>query len=506
MKYFFSILTALILLSPLQMRADENTESLPRDSIMRVVRAAESGDATAMNVLGGWYYTGRYLVKDYKTAARLWATAAEKGNVQAIGNLGMCYQTGNGVSAPDSTRAIGLYERSVRKGNKALFDAIRARADEGSIFDCTIMGHFYNGGIGCRKDFNLAAYYLTPAAEKGSIEAIRDLGLALLNDKRPKEAAKWFKKGALRDDQTCLYYYGDLLTVGKGVKADPELGFVYMFKAANAGMPAAQLAIARDYRYGIGTTKSEKNAETWYKRAADEGNNRARWEYANILIAKNDILPAVWYLENLLADKNSYRPQISAIFTPGDSTSVLDTPFGHFMLGVKAFKAKDYAAAIKQFKTVKKAKLTVGEVMEYYTLAQPQYKKHNYKKAVKELTRLAETDALAAYLLGRMYETGAEATGTDVDKAQSLLGKPVCSGFGYAQCALGDMYYEGRLVAPDRTKAAVYYKMAYTLNVMTATAASRYADMLQEEYPARAEKIRDRHFPTSIDTLCDLVK
>ncbi|MDO4320622.1 MAG: hypothetical protein Q4C34_08605 [Bacteroidales bacterium] len=505
MKSFINIITALILLAPLTMRA-QKSETVSRDSIMRVVRAAESGDASAMNILGGWYYTGRNLMQDYKTAAKLWATAAEKGNVQAIGNLGMCYQTGNGVNAPDTTRAIGLYERSVRKGNKALFEAILGRADSGSIFDSSLIGHFYAQGIGCHKDYTAAARYLTPGAEKGSIDAIRELALTLLNDKRPREAAKWFKRGALRDDRTCLYYYGDLLTSGKGVKADPALGFIYMLKAAEAGMPAAQLAIARDYRDGTGTTKSEQKADMWYRRAADAGNNRARWEYARILIGKNDIARAAWYLQTLVADNNSYSPQIKAMFTPGDSTSVLDTRFGSFMLGVKALHTKDYAVAIKMFKTVKKARLTIGEVMEYYTLAQPGYAKHNYKKAVKELSRLAETDALAAYLLGRMYETGAEATGTDADKALQYLASPLCGDCGLALCALGDMYYEGRLVTADRTKAAEYYSRALSLNVMTATAADRYADMLRKSDPTMAHELQTRHFPASIDALCKLIK
>jgi len=507
MKPFITAIIALILLSPLTAAAADGNGTLPRDSIMRVVRQAEQGDLAAINTLGSWYYTGTNLQQDYRTAARLWATAAKKDHPAAIGNLALCYRTGNGVSAPDSTRAAELYITSIRKGNTPLLDEITHRAQAGDTFDSALLGHLLANGIGTPRDYAGAVRYLTPVAKAGSLDATRALALALFNDKKPREAAPWFRRGALRNDPTCLYYYGDMLLNANGVKADPDLGFVYLLRAAEEGMPAAQLAVARAYRLGKGTTASAQKADQWYLAAAVTGNNRARWEYANILIHNDNIPRAAYFLQSLIADHNSYSRQISALFDPADTTSVLDTPFGHFMLGVKALTVtKDYPLAIKEFKILKKAKLPIGEIMEYYTLAQPGYNKHNYKKAVKGLTTLAETEPLAAFLLGRMYETGAEATGTDIDKALSYLTSDICADYSPALCALGDMYYEGRLVERDRTKAADYYRTAYRLNVMTAASAGRYADMLRDTDPTLADTIIARHFPGSIDTLCKLIK
>lgn len=479
--------------------------SLPRDSVLRVVRAAERGDADAMNVLGGWYYRGIGLEQDYTTAARLWATAADKGNVAAIGNLGLCYQTGNGVQA-DSLRAAGLYERSVRQGNKALFTAICDRASRNSMFDRAMAGYMYAHGIGCRRDRAKAAEYLTPVARAGSMSAIRELGLVLLNDKKPGEAVKWFKRGAVANDRMCQFYYGELLTRGDGVAADPTLGFVYTLKAAEAGMPAAQYAVGRDYLDGLGTTRSREKASEWLRLASDNGYNRARRLYADLLIADNDVLGAAYVFNCLYADGRSYGRQFAAMMTPGDSTSVTETPFGHFMQGLKALTVmRDYAAAEKEFKAVKKARVAAGDVMAAYVLSVPGYKKHNYKKSVKELSKLAPKDVLAAYLLGRMYETGAEATGRDSAKALEYLESAGARGFAPALCALGDIYYEGRTEGADRERAMDYYRRAYELKMMTAMSANRYADMLEAGDPETAKAVRDYKFPGGVEGLCGLI-
>lgn len=69
MKPFITAIIALILLSPLTAAAADGNGTLPRDSIMRVVRQAEQGDLAAINTLGSWYYTGTNLQQDYRTAA-----------------------------------------------------------------------------------------------------------------------------------------------------------------------------------------------------------------------------------------------------------------------------------------------------------------------------------------------------------------------------------------------------------------------------------------------------
>ncbi len=196
MNNFFSILgvVAIIGLTPTAVSAQQTLEEAT-DSIKKVLALAKKGDAAAQNEVGGWYYRGRHVKQNYEEALQWWAKSAEQGNIQAIGNMGLCYQTGHGI-APDSLKATRLYQRSIKEGNKALFAQNEELAKKGSVFSNMLIASCYQNGLGVPKDANKAIPYLTVAAEKNCVPAQRDLGMILINDKKATEAAPWFKGGA----------------------------------------------------------------------------------------------------------------------------------------------------------------------------------------------------------------------------------------------------------------------------------------------------------------------
>ena len=59
-------------------------------------RAAAQGDATAQVNLGGMYYKGKGVVKDYAEAMRWYKLAAAQGDAYAQYNLGVMYRKGEG--------------------------------------------------------------------------------------------------------------------------------------------------------------------------------------------------------------------------------------------------------------------------------------------------------------------------------------------------------------------------------------------------------------------------
>ena len=62
-------------------------------------KAAEAGNAEAMNQLGRLYQTGRGVAQpDYAQAREWYQKAAEAGNVRAMYNLGVLYEKGLGVA------------------------------------------------------------------------------------------------------------------------------------------------------------------------------------------------------------------------------------------------------------------------------------------------------------------------------------------------------------------------------------------------------------------------
>lgn len=107
------ILGAALVLAPLSAEATVSKASLSvapkakKDSVAIMKEKAEKGDAVAQNQMGVWYYVGKKVKQDYKVALDWWAKSAKQNNPDAIGNMAMCYQLGNGIKK-DSVMAMTL--------------------------------------------------------------------------------------------------------------------------------------------------------------------------------------------------------------------------------------------------------------------------------------------------------------------------------------------------------------------------------------------------------------
>lgn len=508
MKAITRLLAALVLLSPLGAASIHASDPVSRDSIMNVVHAAEASNPEALNILGTWYYMGENLSQDYSLAARMWAKAASMGNVAAIGNLGMCYQYGQGVER-DSIKAMGLYTKSLRAGNPELMESLRHQADSGSSFECAAMGHFLTEGIGCKRDYPAAGRYYAVLAKRGDVEAMRDAGLAFLNGKEYKDALKWFKSGTEQGNITCTYYYGSMLVDGLGTEANPSRGFVYALKAAEGGLANAQYLVSRLYREGRGVAASATEADAWLGKAAYKGLAKAMFEYGLLAASKNDFIVAS-YMFSWLNNRRSFVPQMKSLFTPTDTANILDTPFAHFAMAVKAINAGDFKTARNEIKALKKGKGPYVEILEAQILMSPLNEKRDINKAVKQLTKLAEKDDYARLLLARIYERGTDGIDVDTAMARQLLETAADNNFYPAVIALGNDYYEGLFGIRDYSLAVDCYRRAYNEGWLLADAASRFATCLDEAQgtvlnPSLASKINSQKYPAALTDFTALI-
>ncbi len=499
-------LAAAISLSPVAATAQQTLQEAT-DSIKNVLAQAKKGDATAQNEVGGWYYRGRHVKQNYKEALEWWTKSAKQGNIKAIGNLGLCYRTGHGVDA-DSTKASQLFLRSIKGGNKALFNQNVEQAEKGSVFSNMLIAECFSSGIGVKKDMAKAMPYLTRAAKKNSVEAQRELALTLLNSKKAMEAAPWFKKGSENGDATCTFYYGKMLVEGKGVKQDKKGGANYLLKAAEAGFPQAMFYVGNCYMNGDGLTRNAEQAVKWYKLAAGKGVHQAQWDLAQCYREGNGTpvnydQALYWYAE---AAAKGHDRAFKELITD----SIADSPFVAYMKGMKAYLAKDYDAALKEFKTVEKAKVTDGDVMVAAIMANPGYSKYNLKKGVKQLEEAAKTNAQAKYLLAGLYEAG-KGVEKDMPVAVELMTGAAEMGYGAAECALADMYFEGRGVEQDYEKVVEWYAKADNQGQLTENAAKRYASCYEdgkgglEVDKAKAESILKANHKSRIAEVLKLV-
>src|SRR5258708_17502369 len=86
------------------------------ESIAKLRRAAEAGDALAQNNLGAAHAFGRGVARSNEEAAKWFAVAAKAGFAPAQSNLGYLYEKGLGVDQ-DYAAALRLYRAAAEGAN-----------------------------------------------------------------------------------------------------------------------------------------------------------------------------------------------------------------------------------------------------------------------------------------------------------------------------------------------------------------------------------------------------
>lgn len=484
-KYLFAPVVLLFgLLSIAQTSADSAINSDPdaslaapvelNDSLKLIVSDAKSGDATAMNEVGSWYYTGTHVLQDYDKAFEWWKKASIKADINAIANLGKCYRYGHGVEK-DSVDAVRLYEKSIKCGNHELLLQCAAESKT-SPFDAMVAGDCFKNGVGTKKDLHRAASLFGDAADRGSVEGMKEAGLCYLNTKDNEKALKYFEKGATHGNVTCLYWAGKMLMGGMNVPENYEQGVVYLLKAAEAGLPAARTEMGNLYAEGKGVIKNETQSAEWYRQAAQQKYPKGMWAYANALkdgvgIPKSYSDALFWMAEAVpVGYQRAYKKLMAQLDSVGTD------PFAYYVKGMKLYLIdENIKEASALFKKVADAGVEEGKIMQALLLASPANSKPDMKKAVKELEKLASSNPEAAYYLGTFYESG-NGVGQDMSRAIELYTFAADNGNGEAQSNLGDIYFEGRGVEKDLDKAVSLYLMAEENARLSQKGAVRLAD------------------------------
>lgn len=152
----------------------------PREAARWYARAAQAGQAEAMNNLGFLYEQGTGVPQDYQEAMRLYKRAAEAGNAVAASNLANAYLEGRLV-ARDDPEAARWFERGAR-----LDDPV-------AQFN---LGRMYDIGRGVAIDVKQACHWYQQAAELGSPAAQLNAGICHAEGRGARadliEAHKWF--------------------------------------------------------------------------------------------------------------------------------------------------------------------------------------------------------------------------------------------------------------------------------------------------------------------------
>jgi len=225
-------------------------------------RAAGLGDSEAILELGIMYEDGDGVRKDIRKAMQLYRTAAELGLANAQQNVALLLDE---EGEQNAVEAAHFYKLAALQG---LTEAEFA------------LGSCYEEGTGVDVDLEEAKRWYARAAEKGDTDSEYALGFCYDDGGRGvdvdfEEARRWYARAAAKGDPDAQVNLGFLYEKGKGVEVDfDEAKRLYELAAAQ-GDDVAECNLGDLYADGLGVDVDLEEAKRWYERAASQGNEDA---------------------------------------------------------------------------------------------------------------------------------------------------------------------------------------------------------------------------------------
>ncbi|MBB3910100.1 SPOR domain-containing protein [Sphingomonas desiccabilis] len=107
----------------------------------------------------------------------------------------------------------------------------------------------YKLGRGVPADLVQAEQWYAKAAAQGHPQAVTNYGLALFQNGRRQEAAKWLEQSAARGEARAQFVLGTMLFNGDAVSKDWVRAYALMTRASSSGLPQASQTLAQMDKY-----------------------------------------------------------------------------------------------------------------------------------------------------------------------------------------------------------------------------------------------------------------
>ena len=252
-----------------------------------LVKAAEKGDSDAMYNIGMLYYEGLGVDQNYSLSKDWYLKASENGNVFAMNNIGNQYKEGLGV-AKDYDNAIEWYRKAAKTGNSDAMENI---------------GDMYSDGLGVEKDEEKANEYWDKAfvEHDDTIELFE--GSTWYKNQDYVKAMDWYIKSAQNGNSIAMIQIGSLYKDGLGVKQDYRKAMKWYVKAALTSNDSdALFYIGHLYENGYGVIQDKNEAMIWYVMAAEKGNSDAMcvigyFYFTGIVVNQDNVKAMEWFLK-----------------------------------------------------------------------------------------------------------------------------------------------------------------------------------------------------------------
>lgn len=282
----------------LNQRAKAHTEAL------RILKKSAIMIPEAMLLLAECYGSGMLsLAIDHEKAFVNYIKAAKGGNPVACYRAGVCLETGTGTKV-DFMSAMIYYRRGCELGNvQAMYklglillhneqnpmEAItfleKAAADNTIPHPLHELGVLFLNGYFCENEQNksrtssgfclvepnldLSIFYFEKAGTLGYAPSQLHLGQIL---KDPKKSISWFTKAAEQGlPEAELGLSSWYLKGTKGLLRDEVQAYAWAHRAALKGLDEAEFTMGYFHEQGIGTNVDIVESRIWYQRAAGQG-------------------------------------------------------------------------------------------------------------------------------------------------------------------------------------------------------------------------------------------
>jgi len=251
------------------------------DEFAKVLVRAENGDVNAQNRVGVFYETGIGTKPDFREAKKWYSRAADRGDAAAITNLASLHISGRGVSV-DFERGVELLRNAAKQGFPAAIGKL---------------GFAYVTGQGVPFDTHEGLRLLRDAASSGDGFSAYHLGQAYYwgtygESKNSVEAFFWIRRSAELGFPSAQLVFATFYRSGElGVVPDIEQYFRWLYLAANGGSTQAQFLLGQAFEYGEAGKINLKEAESWYRIAADNGHPLANQALYKMGLTGSDGLP-----------------------------------------------------------------------------------------------------------------------------------------------------------------------------------------------------------------------
>ena len=167
------------------------------------------------------------------------------------------------------------------EGDEERFERIMVDAEGGDVDAQTAVAEAYFWGKGVAEDKAKAVEWYRKAVAGGGVDALASLGICLLKgygcEEDQKGAVECFAAAAERKNVCAMNDYAFCLIHGRGTEKDERKGFAMALEAAELGHAASQAMVGECYMHGWGVDgKDRRKAREWLRKAAGQGNKRAR--------------------------------------------------------------------------------------------------------------------------------------------------------------------------------------------------------------------------------------